>query len=124
MKTTKTKAIITGCLLILTFLLTSCVPAHSQGYANGMSVRLPLRQSGYISPAVINPYSTGGIQLTQEELYCKAYQIGFKEGYCYNQGQYCNAPAEPTCPASDNRGNSTKAGYMRGFIDGMEANGK
>lgn len=49
--------------------------------------------------------------------FCKGWNVGFKEGYCY--GTYgCTAPVTPPCPVPNIGNENYKGGYNQGFVAG------
>jgi len=65
---------------------------------------------------IISFYSTQA-----QTKYSSGFEIGYKEGYCYNQSYGCIPPIAPIAP-TPNLGESASdfwAGYNRGFIQGF-----
>ena len=50
--------------------------------------------------------------------YCKGWEIGYVEGWCYPSA-YCNAPYPPVCPIPKVNLTTYQDGYNRGFIKGQ-----
>jgi hypothetical protein len=55
-----------------------------------------------------------------ENEFCKGYEEGFKEGWCYEQGLGCMEPMTPMCPLARLGEDTYKDGYNRGFTDGKK----
>lgn len=51
--------------------------------------------------------------------FCKGWESGFKEGYCYDD-YGCVSPVAPVCPIANAGENSYKDGYNRGFLAGKK----
>ncbi len=70
--------------------------------------------------------SFGGVTAQTNDNYSRGFDIGFKEGYCYQgSSYYCNPPMTPITPIPriNEDGNSYTDGYNRGFVLGKTLRG-
>lgn len=58
--------------------------------------------------------------------YCKGFEQGFRDGYCYDvemerPDPLCPPPVTPVCPVPKPFADTFKDGYQIGFLRGIEA---
>ena len=51
--------------------------------------------------------------------YCDGWNDGYKSGWCYGRGYGCLEPLVPLCPLPRLGEDGYKAGYNRGFLQGI-----
>lgn len=54
--------------------------------------------------------------------FCEGFEEGYKEGWCYNEGDDCLEPITPECPIPKitESSDSYKDGYNRGYTKGKK----
>lgn len=59
--------------------------------------------------------------VSAQSAFCEGWKSGYKQGWCYNFGNGCGAPATPTCPSANYGASNYEDGYNRGFLVGKAA---
>ncbi len=57
----------------------------------------------------------------EQQQYEEGWDAGYKAGWCYGQGEGCIEPIVPICPIPRTGESGFKAGYNRGFLNGLHA---
>lgn len=52
--------------------------------------------------------------------FCGGWEVGYTEGFCYDQFSTCIAPLTPLCPLANLDRDTYADGYNRGFVKGLE----
>ena len=59
------------------------------------------------------------IDLTIMDNYCKGFEEGWQDGYCFEDPNCSGIPPAPACPTPNvNEDKGYKGGYLRGFVWG------